>query len=81
MPDPKPSPSALARTDLTYLVPGMSCDHCRISVTAEVGRVAGVDAVEVDLDAKLVRVRGTGVDDGAVRAAIDEAGYDVEEPA
>ena len=59
-----------------YLVPGMSCDHCVVAVTAEVGKVAGVAAVAVDLDTKLVRVHGTDVDDAAVVAAIDEAGYD-----
>jgi copper chaperone CopZ len=47
-------------------------------VTAEVGSVPGVATVEVDLAGKLVRVRGTGVEDAAVREAIDEAGYDAE---
>jgi copper chaperone CopZ len=61
---------------LTYLVEGMSCDHCKVAVTAEVAQVAGVDGVEVDLDSKLVRVHGTEVDGAAVVAAIDEAGYD-----
>ena len=60
----------------TYRVPGMSCEHCRTAVTEEVGKVAGVAAVEVDLDTKLVRIAGTDVDSAAVVAAIDEAGYD-----
>jgi copper chaperone CopZ len=60
----------------TYLVAGMTCDHCKVAVTAEVTEVAGVSAVEVDLDTKLVRVEGTDVDCAAVGAAIDEAGYD-----
>jgi copper chaperone len=64
--------------DLTYLVTGMTCEHCRAAVTEEVERVAGVVAVDVDLDSKLVRVRGTGVDEAAVVAAIDEAGYDAQ---
>jgi copper chaperone len=64
--------------DLTYRVAGMTCEHCRAAVTEEVQRVAGVVSVEVDLDSKLVRVRGTGLDDAAVVAAIDEAGYDAE---
>ena len=34
--------------------------------------------MEVDLRAKLVRVQGAGLDDAAVIAAIDEAGYDAE---
>jgi copper chaperone len=64
----------------TYSVPGVSCDHCRTAISAEVGAVPGVDAVDVDLDRKIVTVHGTALDDAAVRAAIDEAGYDVEEP-
>ena len=68
--------SSSTATELTYLVAGMSCDHCRVAVTEEVCSVDGVETVEVDLDSKRVRVRGDGVDDAAVVAAIDEAGYD-----
>jgi copper chaperone len=60
----------------TYLVTGMSCHHCTVAVTDEVSRVAGVAAVDVDLDTKLVRISGAAIDQGAVVAAIDEAGYD-----
>lgn len=66
----------MALGELTYRVDGMSCEHCRLAITGELGQVAGVSSVDVDLDAKLVRVRGTGVDAAAVIAAIDEAGYD-----
>jgi copper chaperone len=61
---------------LTYVVAGMSCDHCKVAVTDEVSKVPGVNVVDVDLDAKLVRVHGGDVDATAVVAAIDEAGYD-----
>jgi len=61
---------------LLYLVPGMSCDHCTVALTGEVTKVGGVAGVDIDLDSKLVRVRGTAVDAAAVVAAIDEAGYD-----
>jgi copper chaperone CopZ len=59
----------------TYSVPGISCDHCKHAIEAEVGAVADVSEVVVDVDAKSVRVQGG--DDDAIRAAIDEAGYDV----
>jgi len=62
---------------MSYSVPGVSCEHCRAAITTEVSRVPGVEQVEVDLGAKRVTVIGAGVDDAAVRAAIDEAGYDV----
>ena len=60
----------------TFRAAGMTCDHCKIAVTGEVSKVDGVSAVDVDLDAKLVRVHGEDVDSAAVVAAIDEAGYD-----
>jgi copper chaperone len=63
--------------EICYSVPGVSCRHCEQAITAEVGRVAGVASVRVDLDAKTVAVRGSGLDDASVRAAIAEAGYEV----
>jgi copper chaperone CopZ len=63
--------------NLILSVPGVSCEHCRTAITKEVGVVAGVESVDVDLDQKVVTVRGVDLDDGAVRVAIDEAGYDV----
>ena len=58
----------------TYIVGGMSCGHCEAAVRDEVETVAGVAAVEIDLAAKQVVVRGRFAD-SEVRAAIDEAGY------
>ena len=60
---------------ITYTVSGMSCGHCKASVTEELSEVEGVEAVDVDLDSKLVVVTGSGLDDAALRAAIEEAGY------
>ena len=62
---------------LTYSVPGMSCGHCQAAVIGEVEKVAGVSAVDVDLESKQVTVAGSDLDDAAIRAAVDEAGYDV----
>jgi copper ion binding protein len=67
--------------NLSYSVPGMSCEHCRAAITKEVGAVDGVASVTVDLERKLVTVGGEGVSDADVRAAIDEAGYDIEDGA
>ena len=54
----------------------MSCSHCEHAISTELAKVAGVAAVEVDLDAKSVRVRGEAIDDALVRAAIADAGYE-----
>ena len=62
---------------LTYTVPGVHCDHCRAAIEGEVTPLAGVAQVAVDLQAKTVTVTGEALDDAAIRAAIDEAGYDV----
>ena len=58
-------------------VPGMSCAHCEAAVKAEVGRVAGVGNVDVDLTTKLVTVGGDQLDLHEISAAVDEAGYEV----
>jgi copper chaperone CopZ len=61
--------------EITYTVSGMSCAHCKAAVEEEVGSVPGVEFVEADFESKLVVVRGEGLEDEALRAAIDEAGY------
>ncbi|GAA0993388.1 MULTISPECIES: heavy-metal-associated domain-containing protein [Nocardiopsidaceae] len=69
-----------ATTTAVYTVEGMTCGHCVNSVTEEVGGVSGVTGVKVDLDDKKVTVTSDGpVDDASVRAAIDEAGYEVRD--
>lgn len=63
-------------TQQTYTVTGMTCQHCVASVTEEISEVAGVSAVDVDLASGAVTVASdTPVDDDAVRAAVEEAGY------
>jgi copper chaperone CopZ len=47
-----------------------------MSIREEVSEVEGVEDVAVDLDTKLVTVSGQELDDTALRAAIEEAGYE-----
>src|SRR5436309_3455492 len=63
---------------ITYVVSGMSCGHCEAAVTEELSGVEGVAQVEVDLASKLVTVHGQRLDDAALRAAIEDAGYEAE---
>lgn len=59
-----------------YQVTGMTCGHCESSVREEVSEVPGVTAVEVSAASGRLTVTSTGqVDDAAVLAAVDEAGY------
>jgi copper chaperone len=69
-------PTLSPHPPLTYVVAGMTCSHCLAAVTGEVTKVAGVSAVNVDLETKRVHVHGSDVEPAAVVAAIDEAGYD-----
>jgi copper chaperone CopZ len=62
----------------TYTVTGMTCGHCVASVSEEVQEVPGVQEVSVVLETGTVTVTSEhGVDDGAVKAAVEEAGYQV----
>jgi copper chaperone len=62
----------------SYTVVGMTCGHCVNAVTGEVGAVPGVTAVDVDLASGDLTVTSTEpVDDDAVRAAVEEAGYQI----
>ena len=58
----------------TYTVTGMTCGHCVASVTEEVSALAGVTDVDVDLASGRLTVTG-GASEDEVRAAVEEAGY------
>ena len=60
----------------SYNVPGIHCGHCAQSIKEEVSTVEGVEDVAVDLDAKIVTIRGQALSDEALREAIEEAGYE-----
>jgi copper chaperone len=60
----------------SYIVPRIHCEHCAAAITKEVAPVDGVEAVDVDLDGKVVTIRGQQLSDAALREAIEEAGYE-----
>jgi len=62
----------------TYRVSGMTCGHCVASVQREVGRLAHVTAVEVDLATGAVAVQSTEeLQREHIAEAIEEAGYEL----
>jgi copper chaperone CopZ len=62
----------------TYTVVGMTCGHCVQAVTGELNALPGVDAVQIDLGTGAVTVTSEApLADDAVRAAVDEAGYEL----
>ncbi|MFI1966109.1 heavy-metal-associated domain-containing protein [Streptomyces pathocidini] len=67
-------------TTATYRVKGMSCGHCEGAVTAELSALDGVSAVEAVAATGLVTVASESpLAEEAVRAALDEAGYELVE--
>jgi copper chaperone len=61
----------------TLLVEGMSCGHCEKAVKGVLGELDGVKNVLVNLDTKEVQVEGDNLEDSILKAAIEDAGYDV----
>ncbi|HXH59474.1 heavy metal-associated domain-containing protein [Iamia sp.] len=62
----------------SYTVVGMTCGHCVSSVTEEVSQVPGVTDIDVDLaTGELTVTYDRGVNDGAIRGAVEEAGYEL----
>ena len=62
----------------TYTVTGMTCAHCVNSVDSEIKQLPGVTDVQVDLSSGAVTVSSEQpLDDAAIAAAVDEAGYDL----
>jgi copper chaperone len=63
-------------TSSTYTVAGMTCSHCVASVTEEVSQIPGVERLEVSLaTGELALTSAEPIDESAVRAAVEEAGY------
>lgn len=59
-----------------YQVTGMSCGHCETAIRAEVSEILGVTGIEVSATTgRLAVTSDNPVDDAAVLAAVDEAGY------
>ena len=59
-----------------YQVTGMTCGHCEMSVREEVGEIPGVTNIDVSAETGRLVVTGQDdIDDAAVLAAVEEAGY------
>ncbi|MFD7689002.1 heavy-metal-associated domain-containing protein [Streptomyces sp. NPDC059781] len=70
--------AATAGTATVYDVSGMTCGHCKATLTKEIGALDGVLAVDVDLEAGRVTVTTAGEPDDALLAkVVDDAGYEL----
>jgi copper chaperone CopZ len=62
----------------TVTVTGMTCGHCVSSVSTEIGAIPTVTGVQVDLPTGKVTITSDQpIEDAAIAAAVDEAGYQV----
>ncbi|MFZ3497716.1 heavy-metal-associated domain-containing protein [Streptomyces sp. 5.8] len=65
------------QTTTVYRVTGMTCGHCEGAVTTELSSLAGVSSVKaVAATGEVTVVSAAPLDEAAVRAAVDEAGYE-----
>lgn len=65
-------------TEVSYTVKGMTCGHCVASVTEEVGEIAGVHNVDVDLaTGRLTVASDAPIPEEKIAAAVAEAGYEL----
>lgn len=63
-------------TTTEYQVTGMSCGHCETAIRTEVSQIPGVNGIEVRAaTGRLTVTAEQPVEDAAVIAAVDEAGY------
>ena len=64
-------------TTTEYQVTGMSCGHCETAIRAEVSEIDGVTGIDVSAQTgRLTVTAEQPVEDAAVIAAVDEAGYE-----
>lgn len=65
-------------SEATYIVTGMTCDHCVRAVAAEVSELPGVAGVDVELSTGKVTISSEApLDEADVKAAVEEAGYEL----
>ncbi|MDF2266760.1 heavy-metal-associated domain-containing protein [Streptomyces coacervatus] len=61
-----------------YKVSGMSCGHCEGSVSGEILELSGVSSVTaVAASGEVTVVSAAPLDEADVRAAVDEAGFEL----
>lgn len=69
----------MSSTNSEYLVEGMTCSHCVMSVAEEISAVNGVEDVAIDLNpggqSRVTVATSAPISDDTIRAAVEEAGY------
>lgn len=63
-------------SDLTINIEGMTCNHCKMSVTKALNGVTGVESVEVSVENKNAHVKGSQLNKDEIINAVKNAGYE-----
>ncbi|MFI0240152.1 heavy-metal-associated domain-containing protein [Streptomyces sp. NPDC016845] len=72
------APAAGTSVTTVYQVKGMTCGHCEGAVASELGELDGVSSVRAAAaSGQVTVVSAAPLDEEAVRAAVDEAGYEL----
>ncbi|MER7920294.1 MULTISPECIES: heavy-metal-associated domain-containing protein [unclassified Streptomyces] len=67
-----------ASVTTVYQVTGMSCGHCEGAVSGEISQLPGVISVKaVASSGEVTVVSAAPLDEETVRAAVDEAGFEL----
>jgi copper chaperone CopZ len=76
--DTSPAGGAAGEVTVTYRVSGMTCGHCEGAVSEEISALEGVSSVKAAAATGLVTVTSAApLEESEVRAAVDEAGYEL----
>lgn len=68
----------MASSPHTYVIKGMTCNHCRANAEKVIRTVKGVESVIVDLQSGIATVTGDGFDDESVKKAVESIGFTME---
>ena len=63
----------------TIFIGGMHCQHCVKAVNDALKALPGITSVTVSLEDNVATVSGPAPDDAAIKAAIEDTGFDVIE--
>ena len=66
-------------SEASFIIPDMSCGHCKAAVEGELNKLSGVENSNADLEKGIVEVRYNEdrVNIDELKGAIEEAGYSV----
>lgn len=62
--------------EVTIIVKGMTCNHCKMSVEKNIGSIQGIEDVNADLISSQVNIKGKNIDLKKIKSVIKDIGYE-----